>query len=375
MRAMPSATESTVPTSERSAESASNPSIRSRRMLAISSGLISIWVLYSLLLTPRWRRSFEVSPGDCGCSRRGPCCRPAGRCRRGSRRRRGWPARPSGRSAARLSSPILLTTAGSSSTALVTVTSMRRFSCFQSSSNWRRMRKISGIRPFSISSSRKLTSSGSAPAIARFSPVDLLRRGEVGAEEEDLQVAGRDRRRRRTGRAARAARRACPSPCRPRREPRRIRGRPPASVSSPTPRGGEVDLAEGLLDEAALVLGVEAFAGDLLGRQHGEVGDLAADLLQRAPGLGLDVALGRGDQLLALLFAGGGRLGLGRLGRFAGAGHDVVGLLPRLGEPAAVLGRAARRIPGAGARPRRSTRRSSSPACPGPPGFSGRRAC
>ncbi len=42
MRAMPSATESTVPTSERSALPASIPSIRSRRMLAISSGLISI---------------------------------------------------------------------------------------------------------------------------------------------------------------------------------------------------------------------------------------------------------------------------------------------------------------------------------------------
>ena len=54
--------------------------------------------------------------------------------------------------------------------ALVTVTSMRRFSCFHSSSNWRRMRKISVIRCLSISSSRKLTNSGSAPAIARFAP-------------------------------------------------------------------------------------------------------------------------------------------------------------------------------------------------------------
>ena len=58
---------------------------------------------------------------------------------------------------------------------------------------------------------------------------------------------------------------------------------------------------------------------------------------QRAPRLGLDVALGGRDQLLALLLARGGRLGLGRLGRLAGAGHDVVGLLARLGEPLAVL--------------------------------------
>src|SRR5919204_2574309 len=44
-RAIPSATESTVPTSARSAPSVSSPSIRSRRILAISSGLISIGCL------------------------------------------------------------------------------------------------------------------------------------------------------------------------------------------------------------------------------------------------------------------------------------------------------------------------------------------
>src|SRR3954451_24190441 len=49
MRAIPSATDSTVPTSERSALPVSSPSILSRRMLAISSGLISIAVLYASL--------------------------------------------------------------------------------------------------------------------------------------------------------------------------------------------------------------------------------------------------------------------------------------------------------------------------------------
>src|SRR3954453_22031274 len=46
---MPSATDSTVPTSARSADSVSSPSILSRRMLAISSGLMSIGVLYASL--------------------------------------------------------------------------------------------------------------------------------------------------------------------------------------------------------------------------------------------------------------------------------------------------------------------------------------
>src|SRR5215207_9145942 len=50
MRAMPSATDRTVPTSVRSAEPVSSPSIRSRRMLAISSGLISIFSLPCLLV-------------------------------------------------------------------------------------------------------------------------------------------------------------------------------------------------------------------------------------------------------------------------------------------------------------------------------------
>ena len=49
MRAMPSATDSTVPTSERSALPVSIPSIRSRRIDAISSGLISMGVLYPSL--------------------------------------------------------------------------------------------------------------------------------------------------------------------------------------------------------------------------------------------------------------------------------------------------------------------------------------
>src|SRR6187551_1121063 len=49
MRAIPSATDSTVPTSERSALLVSSPSIRSRRIDAISSGLISMGMLYASL--------------------------------------------------------------------------------------------------------------------------------------------------------------------------------------------------------------------------------------------------------------------------------------------------------------------------------------
>ena len=98
-------------------------------------------------------------------------------------------ARSCGRSAARSRRRPRSTTSGSSSTALVSVTSSCLFSSAQSSSNRSRIRKIAGIRCFSASSSRKLTNSGSAPETARGDPVALLGRGEVGAEEEHLQVA------------------------------------------------------------------------------------------------------------------------------------------------------------------------------------------
>ena len=55
----------------------------------------------------------------------------------------------------------------------------------------------------------------------------------------------------------------------------------------------EVDLGERLLDQPLLVGVVERLAGHLLGREHGQVGDLLADLLERAPRLGLDVACAR----------------------------------------------------------------------------------
>src|SRR6476659_4373387 len=62
MRAIPSPISSTVPTSERSAESVSRPSIRSRRMLAISSGLISMLRLIPFLRRRRDALSQFLEP-------------------------------------------------------------------------------------------------------------------------------------------------------------------------------------------------------------------------------------------------------------------------------------------------------------------------
>src|SRR5215218_4201698 len=102
-------------------------------------------------------------------------------------------------------------------------------------------------------------------------------------------------------------------------------------------QGREVELVEGLLDQAALVALVERLARHLLGGPDGEVGDLLADLLDRAAGLGLDVAAGLLEHLVALGLGLGEHLALVRLTGLARAGDDVVGLVTRGGQPLAVL--------------------------------------
>jgi hypothetical protein len=65
----------------------------------------------------------------------------------------------------------------------------------------------------------------------------------------------------------------------------------------------EVQFAERLLDEAALVGVVERLARDLLGGQHREIGDLTANVVERPLAGGLDVALGALGSFLEDLLA------------------------------------------------------------------------
>ena len=100
---------------------------------------------------------------------------------------------------------------------------------------------------------------------------------------------------------------------------------------------GEVELADRVLDQLAVVVAVEHLAGHLRGRQQRQLGHLGADLLERADRLGLDLlarvlepALPVGLGLLA------GALAL-RVADLAGLGEDRPGLALRLADQLLVL--------------------------------------
>src|SRR5262249_36791924 len=98
------------------------------------------------------------------------------------------------------------------------------------------------------------------------------------------------------GAAPRRSRPALRAPARagPRRaQPRTARartcgGRPPLVVAF---QDREVQLADRLVDQAALIFVVERAARHLLGRDQAELGDLGPDRVERAAGLGIDLAL------------------------------------------------------------------------------------
>ncbi len=86
-----------------------------------------------------------------------------------------------------------------------------------------------------------------------------------------------------------------------------------------------------------MVVGVERLAGHPLGREHGQVGDLAPDLAERALRLRLDLAARALEHLVALLAGAVLGLGIDPVRRPPRARNDVLGLLARLAEAGAVL--------------------------------------
>ena len=76
------------------------------------------------------------------------------------------------------------------------------------------------------------------------------------------------------------------------RAPARTCARATAQLVPALLQGGEVELPDGAVDQAAVVVAVEHLAGHLGGGDQRQLGDLVADLVERALGLGLDLPLG-----------------------------------------------------------------------------------
>ena len=286
MRAMPSPTWRTVPTSLRSV-STSNSRIRSFRIAVISSGVVSPLSFVGSFAVSAWSHRVvaealeAAADAPVGAER----ARPAGRSRRsgsgrptGSPRSRG-PRRP--RSSSRSTRPPRP-----------------------------RARAPSAARP--RGGSGRATSDSSSALISTISPAGPSRR-RAGS-------CARARRRPRSPRARRPCRPARPRVAQERRRagtsssasgdggevgsdllepplpapPRRARGRTALGDGHLVGllQRREVELRDRLVDQAALVLGVEDLAGDAGGRRERQVGDLGADLVERALRLGLDLAPG-----------------------------------------------------------------------------------
>src|SRR5262245_51887216 len=136
-----------------------------------------------------------------------------------------------------------------------------------------------------------------------------------------------------TGSAPRRPRGFSRGPWRLRRGPARTHGGRRTSAL----QHGEVELADGLLDQAAVVGVVERLARHLLRCHERQVRDLGPDLLERAAGLGLDLAPGLLQPALAIgLGLRLDALALG-LGDAPSLGEDLLGVSARLPQQGAVL--------------------------------------
>ena len=290
--------------------------MRLLRMLVISSGLICMVCGSAFLRRASGDALSQLLEPVAARWRPAPCCRPGARGRRARRGRPCSTARCAGPVCSSIRLPMPSTSSGSSLTALVTVTGSSLFSSRHSRSNARRMRKIAGIRWRSASSSRKRTKFSSASSISLADALLLLLRGEVGREEEDLQVAVLVQR---VGELAELLVHAVEvalllgdleqrarvdlgdllhlARCRP------------CFVAG---QRGEVDLGQRLFDQAAVVLVVERLARDLLGGDA-RSGRRPPCGSRRAPAASpASMSLARGlHQLLAVLLGVGLRLAPG----------------------------------------------------------------
>src|SRR5215218_2908713 len=345
MRAMPSPTWRTFPTSARSV-STSNFSIRSFRIEVISSGRSFT------------ERSFVSSvPGAAGrggrgCWRRGAASRSGGRARRrGSGRRRARRA-PCGRTPVPPARRGRRTPAGR---ARPPWSARRRGSPAPGRRAPRTRARSRGARPRGPSRPPAGRSCGRARRRRRgpgpATPPSPASRARGSRARPGAPRPGRPSRR--SPPAAPGPARAAPPPGRPRRARARTSGARPPLVLAPL-QHGEVELLDRLVDQAAVIVLVEHLARDARGRDDRQLRHFLAQLLERAARLGLDLlarvldpALALGLELLAQAIA----LGVADTASLA---QDLLGLAARLvHERAVLLEQPARLVAGAVCLPER----------------------
>src|SRR6266496_999992 len=99
----------------------------------------------------------------------------------------------------------------------------------------------------------------------------------------------------------------------------------------------EVELADRLVDQAPLVLVVERFARHLLGGEEAQLGNLGPDRFERAPRLGLDLALRLLEAPLPVSLGLVFDALLHRLADLTGLRENLLRLVARLADQLAVL--------------------------------------
>src|SRR5215207_7067013 len=301
-RAIPSPISSTVPTSERSADSTSRPSIRSRRMLAISSGLISMWRLVPFLRRLGDALSQFLEPvANTRVQDHVPNLQ-----HQAAEDVRVDPALQLDRIAGLLLDlladssdyiPIELDSAGHRHAESLVLLRPEGVELAANPEDHRHPvlldQQAEEVEQLRLGVGDRL-----------LQPLALLSRGEVGAEEEELHLPVLAERIDELPELI-ANRVELPFGLGRLEEGGRIYTGDLLHLCALLPafarRGGvrdlavaaearKVDLAERLLDQALLIVWIERLPGDLLGGEHREVGDLLADALERAPRLRLDVA-------------------------------------------------------------------------------------
>ena len=227
----------------------------------------------------RARPACEVVRDGCGWRRRGSSCRRGRRCRRGSS---GRPRVVSSTLRPVCSADLVADAAGrspsSSSTALVIVTGRSLFASLPERSYSRRTRKMTGMRWFSTSSSRKLIEHRVGAVDRAVAARPASPRSRSTARRRTLQLAVLVERVGELRRAARGRRRACPAPGRPRTASARRPGRSLPWASSGAPRRSAREKSSSPSASSTSRCwssSVERLARDLLGRQDRQVGDLA----------------------------------------------------------------------------------------------------